>query len=713
MKKLVNFRLILFIALSLCLGISTAYFFLIKNLFWAVTIPSIFFVSILLYAFLFSDKTNRKVSLVFSAIFLVVFLIGGLSFDIRINSYRSNNLNDHYYFIKGKIESIRETEYGSYAVVSNAEVYGNVEKELDYKIALYVYGDNILDVGDRVEFYALLLDKDLFYEGRFSAYDVERNVKYTATVNASDIGIRDNSPNIFQRVRLKIRETLSIGLDEEEFSIAYAMMTGEDEYIPPETLSSYRYAGVAHIFAVSGLHVGFVATALGWLFTKLRMKRLVKAVVITLILIFYSGVCGFSASSIRATVMSAVLLFSSVRGHKYDKYVSISLSAIIVLLISPMQLFCAGFQLSFMIVLGMFLLSNPMRKLLRFLPYKISSSLGAVLSAQLVGFPICLALFGEFSTIAIIANLLFIPLVGAVFIFLFVCTIFGGLLGIETIALFLPNLILKGINYLITAFDLQTFMVGGFTMGGFIVFYYLAVIVSSGFINVKGVLRYTIAGMFIVFCVLGSVFTTLNQYNRSTAIVCGDKTVCATLIDTPRNTALIVSGAEYNFSTSRLKRLQRYVKDNCIEALFLMGDDIDANRFLTVMNGTFSFKNVYYFGERDFSMEIAVLKSFPSMQIFAISDGERLNFYGDEYFYSLSGNLISANVNGTKIGVFSCFGDDSVDYANGISKYDLLIAEDMAESIFALYNPTEKIVYRKRSGQKDAQINGNVEFLLG
>ena len=710
MQKIVNFRLILFLAISLCLGIATAYFFLVKNLFFAITIPALFVACLMFFALY--KKSAKGGRFIFCAVFIFVFLVGALNFDVKISSYKKADLDNHYYSVTAKVDSVKKTEYGSYAVLSKAHVKGNVEKDLRYKIALYVYGENSLDVGDIVSFNALLLDKDVTYEGRFSSYDVERKIKYTATLDASEVGLKGKDLNLFEKVRLAIRKTLSEGLGEEEFGTAYAMMTGEDEYIAPETLSSFRSAGVAHIFAVSGLHVGIIATALNFIFTKLKLKRLLKAVIITLILIFYSGVCGFSASSVRATIMSAVLLFSAVKGHKYDKYVSISLSCILVLMISPIELFCAGFQLSFSIVFGMFLLSRPTSKLFKFLPHKIASSLGAVISAQLTAIPISLALFDEFSTIAVIVNLLFIPVVGVIFIALFVCTIIGGLFGIEAVTLFLPGLALRLINYCVNAFDFKTFMVGGLTMGGFIVFYYMAMVIISGFIRCKKCLKIILSVGCITIFGIGSAFTTIKDVRSVKAYVVGDTTICATLVENRGDTALIVSGADYNFSTSRLKRLQSKVKDGCIERVFIMADGINPNKFISTMLGVFTFDTIYYFGESDLQKEISFEKSFPHLTLKSIKEGNAVELGEGKAYYSLDGNLITIQSQRYKVGIFACFGGDKVEYASAVADYDLLIAEDMAPSIFALYKPKQEIAYTLKTGYKNAQTGGTVQFLL-
>lgn len=710
MKKIVNFRLILFLALSLCIGIATAYFFLANNLFFAITLPAVFVACLML--FVFYKKGSRGGRLIFCGIFILVFIVGALDFDIKVLSYKKADLGNHFYDVTGKVESIKETEYGSYAVISKAHVKGNVEKDLDYKIALYVYGENILDVGDLVKFNAQLFDKDITYEGRFSAYDVERKIKYTATLNASEVGLKGKDLNLFEKVRLSIRQTLKEGLGEEEFGTAYAMMTGEDEYIAPETLSSFRSAGVAHIFAVSGLHIGFLATALNFILSKLKLKRIIKALVITSVLIFYSGVCGFSASSVRATIMSAVLLFSAVGGHKYDKYVSISLSALFILMLSPIELFCAGFQLSFFIVLGMFLLSRPISKLFKFLPHKIASSLGAVISAQLTAIPISLALFGEFSTIAVIVNLLFIPIVGVIFIALFICMIIGGLFGIEVVALFLPNLALRLINHCVNALDFNVFMVGGISMGGFIILFYLAMVIASGFINIKKVGKIVGFTICILAFILGSTFTTIGQNKSTRAYVVGDKTICATLIESPNATILVVSGAEYNFSTSRIKRLQSKVKDGCIEHVFLMADGINPNKFVSTMNGIFTFDTIYYYGESDIQKEISFEKSFPHLSLKAIKDESAVMVGDINASFYLDGNLLAIENKQFKAGVFACFNGEKVAYASAVADYDLLIAEDMAPSIFALYKPKQKIAYTSKTGYVNAERGGNVQFLL-
>lgn len=91
--------------------------------------------------------------------------------------------------------------------------------------------------------------------------------------------------------------------------------------------------------------------------------------------------------------MAGVLLFLNRSGERYDGLSSLLFSALIVLGISPFQLFDVGFQLSYTVVLGIILLSGRIARLLSFCGKRISGSLGVILSAQIAAFPVSPVLF--------------------------------------------------------------------------------------------------------------------------------------------------------------------------------------------------------------------------------------------------------------------------------------------------------------------------------
>ena len=539
-----------------------------------------------------------------------------------------------------------------------------------------------------------------------------RGIKYTASVNAENVYFVKDSPTIFQSINRAIKENLKSGYQDEEFSIAYAMLTGNDEYIAPETLSSYRQAGVAHIFAVSGLHVGFVALVIGFLLDKFKCNRLLKVVITVPILLFYAGICGFSASSIRATVMSAVLLSSSVFGAKYDKLTSLSLSSIIIILISPIELFCAGFQLSFGVVFGMFTLTPVFSRLFKFLPNAIRNSISAVLSAQVASVPISLMIFSEFSIIAVLANLILIPIVGIIFIAIWLGLILTSIFGSSVIITFLPAKALYLTNLLITAVDYHAFIIGGFSIGAFIVLLFLAMFIFGEYVNIKGVLRHSIAFCLIFICAIGSVATTLQSQNDSCVYVSGTDRLCATIIENGNQSALIVSNISSGYSLSRLARAISQLNDNDIEVvIFTNGYSVNHQAFLSKLYHYCTFKQVLYYGEKDAFSENAVLKSFPFVQMSEIGKEGQFYFGKASLSLKMDGCLVEVMVAEKKIAVLSKF-SIGTNYSELSTDYYLLVAHSNVENVLAISNAKNAISYLKSPFEKDAETNGNAKYLI-
>lgn len=706
-KKFVNFRPFLFCAISLALGIFSAYLFTLNNIVFAVITVCI---SILLIAtsVLFSNL-KLKSGLFFFVAFLLVFLIGILSFNYRVNDYATANLNSHYYTVTGKVRECVPTSDGNKVIVDNARVDGANYGNLKYKIVVYVIGELNVDIGDVIIFDSYLKDKSIFYEDNFSAHDIANGYKYLAQVEANDVSVVAKSLTIFESANLFMRDTLKQGLGEQEFSVAYAMLLGNTDYIDYDTITSYRSSGIAHIFAVSGLHIGFLATALNFILKKFKINRLVKAILVSIILFGYAGICGFSASSIRASVMCSVMLFSAVKGMRYDGLSSVGVSAFLILLFQPIQLFCVGFQLSFAVVLGIIVLSPILMRLFKFMPQKIASPLSTVVSAQLVGIPICLASFGQFSAVAIIFNLLFIPIISVVFIALLLCTILGGIFGIPYVALYLLNGVLWLINAIITAFDYDIFIIGGFSLGAFALFYYLALIVPSGLIKLKGKLKGIIAIACALICIGGSVLTNLNLNTSANVYVVGNSNVCATVIQNQGENVMIVSQSSKIWSTSRFNRLKNKTGINNIDFLiFTDGATSDMQTFISKLRSVFSIDSVCYYGTQDYEMEDIIVKSF-NIDVRAYED-DRLSSIKTQCKFDLNGKAVTCKVKNQDILIFSsCSG---ANYTGLTDEYDLVVALDLEEQIFAHYDSAFKIAYRDNLEYKSAESNGTATYKI-
>ncbi|MDE6373374.1 MAG: ComEC/Rec2 family competence protein, partial [Clostridia bacterium] len=248
--------------------------------------------------------------------------------------------------------------------------------------------------------------------------------KYYCTVNG---GLQSTYRfSLFCEIASAIERTLYNNLSPETAAVSFAMLTGNTEGISDGTLASFRQGGVAHVFAVSGLHIGVIYGSLTLLFNKMRLNRFTSTVVKIALVAAYAGVCGFSPSSVRALVCCSVSSVSACVYRKYDGLNALAIAAVILLLINPLYMFGTGFVLSFGAMSGIILISANMKRLMGFLPKKLGGALAVGWSAQIATVPCLMSTFGYVSAAGLLLNVIFIPIVSVVYVIIFVGTLVGA-----------------------------------------------------------------------------------------------------------------------------------------------------------------------------------------------------------------------------------------------------------------------------------------------
>ncbi|MDE5789224.1 MAG: ComEC/Rec2 family competence protein, partial [Clostridia bacterium] len=232
--------------------------------------------------------------------------------------------------------------------------------------------------------------------------------------------------SLFGEINAAFQSALFSNLDGETAAVCYAMLTGNTSAISDGTLQAFRNGGIAHVFAVSGLHIGVIYGALTFIFAKARVNRVASAAVKILLITLYAGVCGFSPSSVRALVMCSVSGISPCIYRKYDGWNALSLSAILLLLINPFYLFDAGFILSFSAATGIILIAPNLKRLFGFLPEKLRGGLAVSLSAQFSMVPALMTTFGSVSAAGLFLNVILVPVISVLYFILFVCTLLAS-----------------------------------------------------------------------------------------------------------------------------------------------------------------------------------------------------------------------------------------------------------------------------------------------
>ncbi len=175
----------------------------------------------------------------------------------------------------------------------------------------------------------------------------------------------------FGRLSLKVRHNLSdavvrTGTDPGTASFMLAVLLGDDTLLSDSLEEDFRLSGIAHILALSGLHLTILIGLVTMLLSFLRLARRghdLLLIMLMLISLGYAAITGFSPSVSRAAVMMVVFLGSRLIQDCPLPYNSLCVTVFIWLLINPLWLYSPGFQLSTVTVWGLIWLNGRVREL--------------------------------------------------------------------------------------------------------------------------------------------------------------------------------------------------------------------------------------------------------------------------------------------------------------------------------------------------------------
>ena len=339
MKRLVNKRPICFAALFLGIGIFLTGMY--EDAVWARVL---FLAAALIFAgFVLIFKKARLLYIP------IIFALGVLLLSGVIDVYKSTAVTSEKAEITGTIstEIASKNEHSYYFKIDNVTIDGEETGKQAFVVSGFLPNAR---AGDKVKIVGDVSTYDMGFRD-FTSYGARGTKFYVKSRKIENVG--QGVLSFDKRVLIKYKRLLYDNCDDMTSDTALALLFGDRFAIDSQYSHNVKDAGILHIFAVSGLHVGMLAAVTAFLARKLKKKKALYLLIVEIPLILYGWICGFGASVLRAIVMSTVFIVSGLTGRQRDSLNSLSLAAIIVLILNPTDMFTKGFHLSFAALLGL------------------------------------------------------------------------------------------------------------------------------------------------------------------------------------------------------------------------------------------------------------------------------------------------------------------------------------------------------------------------
>jgi len=239
--------------------------------------------------------------------------------------------------------------------------------------------------------------------GNFSGVMYRASIKKIISPKPGDIArvVRDWFADAIRRV-----------IPEPEASLGIGYLVGQRRALPPDLSEALKLAGLTHIVVASGYNLTILVRLARRLF--IRISKYASALAAAIMIVIFMAIAGMSPSMSRAGLVSILSLMAWYYGRKFHPIVLLSVAIAATVLINPSYAWGdLGWQLSFAAFAGVMIIA-PLTQ--RYLfgdkkPGTIQQILGETVSAQLATAPIIIMAFGQFSNVAVVSNLLVLPLV--------------------------------------------------------------------------------------------------------------------------------------------------------------------------------------------------------------------------------------------------------------------------------------------------------------
>ncbi|MDE7406338.1 MAG: competence protein ComEC family protein [Clostridiales bacterium] len=421
--KVLNFRAFLIVALFVTAAVLCVYCYA-YNAAAGIVLGVLCIVGCCALAALFiyrfiRNKSRLIVAISFSlaAVLCIVAFSVGVTFA---DKWERGTRFDGYCSVSGRVCDI-DTQSGQYKLLLDDLVLNGQSADGILRVDVVVSDNNIADVvrcGDTLQFGAKINAVDLArQDGTIYGNAYRTNVRYTASVKSDGIVVQSvGDVRLLEKFSINLRSHLTENMGEKYGNIAFSMLTGDKHGLGTGVFEYFSAAGLGHIMAVSGLHIGFLVLLLNFVLYKVRKK--IRFPIIAVVLLLYTVLADFSPSVVRAVIMAYISGIGILIGGRRDLLSSLLCAYSLILAVKPFYLFEAGFLLSFVAIFGIAVFSGIIRRFTdkRRVPKRLGNAVSGSISVSAGILPMQAYFFKKVQALACLINIIVLPYISIVFI---------------------------------------------------------------------------------------------------------------------------------------------------------------------------------------------------------------------------------------------------------------------------------------------------------
>lgn len=348
-------------------------------------------------------------------ILIIFFLLGAFLAGNKIHGSKLLRHKDELLELSGIVKEVKYTDKDRLkAVVLIKNIKGDsIDEKLSERMILTVLGNVDLNIYDEVSFSARIREPETNTNPKLYNYKLNllsNGIFTIATVRQGSILKKGNSNRgVLSKLKLetvnRVEKIYDRYLSERNSSLMKSIVLGNYSYLEEDMINEFRELGIAHIIAVSGLHIGLLCTLIIKGLSFMGINRKVSIFVTLSIVWIYAFIIGMPASVLRANITFSVLLMSQIFAKPYDSINTLFFALLILMLINPFWIFNLGFQLSFMATYFIIYLSPKLKGIIN-----DSGNISGTLAAQIGVLPIISYYFNSIPVVGIAANIIIVPM---------------------------------------------------------------------------------------------------------------------------------------------------------------------------------------------------------------------------------------------------------------------------------------------------------------